>query len=492
MTVSNTCASLDRLLDEGREKSWLEFKHNAIEPAEIGKYISALANASLLEGMDKAFLVFGIEDETLRKVGTDFNPAKSKKGNDALENWLTHKLDPPVRAIFNAFSCEDRNFVIVEIEPSYFKPVKFEGNAYVRIGTHTKKLLDFPELERSLWLATGKRRFENAIALANAGKTQVLDLLDWKAYYAFLKLPQPENPDEVIRTFIQQKYITDEFDGSFAITNLGALLWAKDLNIFQSVSRKTVRITRYFGTDAQNSGKTSEGLRGYALDFEDIVKFICQQTPQREKIVSAIRRTIPIIPEISIREVLANALIHQDLSAAGSGPLVEIYENRIEVSNPGTPLGDVDRIIDEAPRLRNELLARSMRVLGLCEELGKGIDKAIMAIENVAAEDRLFLAPPIFRKTENGFTVILFGHKTFKALSREERLRTCYQHCVLAYLRNDFMNNSSLRERFSLQKDEYQSVSAVIAEAIAAGSIVPADEEQGRKHARYIPAWAKL
>ena len=491
MTVRDFCSSLDRLLKEGREKSWLEFKHNTSDPSDIGKYISALANAALLEGLDKAYLVFGVEDETLRKVGTNFQPAKIKKGNNALENWLTHKLDPPVKAIFNTCSCENLNFVIVEIEPSFFKPVKFDGSAYVRIGAHTKKLNDFPELERSLWLATGKRRFENAIALANVSRAKVLDLLDWTASYNLMKMPQPENPDEIIRSFIQQKYVSDEYDGSFAITNLGALLWAKDLNVFPSVSRKTVRVTRYFGTDAQNAGRQCEGLRGYALDFEALIKFICQQTPQREKIVSGIRRTIPIIPEISIREVVANALIHQDLSADGSGPLVEIYENRIEVSNPGTPLGDVDRIIDEAPRSRNELLARSMRVLGLCEELGKGIDKAIMAIETVAAEDRLFLAPPAFRKTQSGFTVVLFGHKTFRALSREERLRTCYQHCVMTYLRNDFMNNSSLRERFSLQKDEYQSVSAVIADAISAGLIVPADEEQGRKHARYIPAWAK-
>jgi ATP-dependent DNA helicase RecG len=491
MMVMDLCSLLKRLLSEGREKSWLEFKLNASAPADIGKYISALSNAALLEGLDNAYLVFGIEDETLRKIGTTFNPATTKKGNDALVNWLSHKLDPPVKAEFHSFICDNLKFVIVEVEPSYFKPVRFEGNAYVRVGSHTKKLADYPELERSLWLATGRRRFENAIASASASETTVLDVLDWKVYYALSHHPSPDNPAEITRRFIQEKYVIDTYDNSFAITNLGALLWAKDISIFPSVSRKTVRVTRYFGIDARNSGQITEGQRGYAVDFEDLVKLICQKTPQREKIVGGVRKTIPIIPEISIREVVANALIHQDLSADGSGPIIEIYDNRIEVSNPGAPLGDVERIIDEAPRSRNELLAHSMRVLGLCEELGKGIDKALTAIEAVAAEDRIFLAPPVFRRTQNGFTVILFGHKTFKGLSREERLRTCYQHCILTYLRSDFMNNSSLRERFSLQKDEYQAVSAVIADAIKSELIVPADEEQGRKHARYIPAWAK-
>ena len=426
MAVFDFCSSLHRLLSEGQEKSWLEFKHNASDPADIGKYISALSNAALLEGLDKAFLVFGIEDGTLRKVGTTFNPATMKKGNDALENWLSHKLDPPVKAQFHSFSCDELRFVIVEIEPSYFKPVRFEGQAYVRIGSHSKKLIEYPELERSLWLATGQRRFENAIAYTNASKNRILEVLDWRSYYLLSRRPVPVDPDEIVRTFIKQHYITDEYDGTFAITNLGALLWAKDVFQFPSVSSKTVRVIRYFGIDARNSGQVTEAQQGYGIEFVDLVKLVCQQTPQRDKIIAGVRRTIPVIPEISIRE-----------------------------------------------------------------ELGKGIDKAITAIESVAAEDRIFLAPPVFRKTQNGFTVILFGHKSFKELSREERLRTCYQHCVLTYLRNDFMNNSSLRERFSLQKDEYQAVSAVIADAIKSDLIVPADEEQGRKHARYIPAWAK-
>jgi ATP-dependent DNA helicase RecG len=485
------CATLDRLLNEGREKSWLEFKHNTKDPFEIGRYISALSNAALLEGRDKAFIVFGIEDETLQKVGTTFNPAKAKKGNDALENWLTHKLDPPVKADFHCFESDGLKFVIVEIEPSYLKPVKFEGNAYIRIGSHTKQLANYPELERSLWLATGKRRFENAIALTNANQATVLNALDWQAYYKLLNLPQPQNLDEVLRQFAQQHYISDEYDSTFAITNLGALLWAKELSKFPSISRKSVRVTKYLGIDARHPSKEIEYHHGYAVDFEGLISHIVQSIPQREKIISGVRRSIPIIPEISIREVVANALIHQDFSADGSGALIEIYDNRIEVSNPGKPLGNLQRIIDETPRSRNELLARAMRQLGLCEELGKGIDKAIAAIESVAAEDKIFLSPPAFRATENGFTVILFGNRTFKEISREERLRTCYQHAVLTYLRNDFLNNSSLRERFSLKKDDYQAVSAVIADAIKEGLIVPADDEQGRKHARYIPSWAK-
>jgi ATP-dependent DNA helicase RecG len=491
MALKNPCDMLERLIDEGRERPWLEFKQNNADPTQIGGYISALSNSALLQGVERAFIVFGIEDGTLRKVGTAFKPRLSKVGNESLENWLTRKLDPQVNTMFHEFECRGLAFVVVEIEPSYFKPVKFNGEAYIRIGEHKKKLADHPEYERSLWLATGKRKFESAVAYANATQAEVLSLLNWQKYYELVKQSPPENPIEIIKTFIHSKFLSDELDNTFAITNLGALLWAKDITVFPSVVRKTVRVNRYLGVDAKNAQKEVEGTMGYALGFDGLIDFVSTRAPQREKIFSGIRRSVPFIPEIAIREVIANALIHQDLTADGSGPIIEIYDNRIEISNPGQPLGEINRIIDDAPRSRNELLARTMRFLGLCEERGKGIDKTIMAIEDVAIEDRIHLPAPSFRVAQNGFTVTLYGPKPFSEMSREEKQRSCYQHCVLRYLRNDFMNNSSLRERFSLAKDDYQSASAIITDAVRSGIITPADDMQGKRNARYVPSWAR-
>ncbi len=491
MAIKDPCAALDRLRLEGREKPWLEFKHNNSDPSMIGSYVSALSNSALLNGLERAFLVYGIEDATFKKIGTTFSPSTTKIGNESLENWLLRKLDPAVKFEFNQFECDGLKFVIVEIEPSYFKPVKFDGRAYIRIGEHKKYLSEHPEHERSVWLATGKRKYETAIAFANASYDTALTLLEWQKYYELCRQPVPENRDEVIRRFIDLKYFSDEYDNTVAISNLGALLFAKDITQFPSVARKTVRVKRYIGRDARNAGPEVEGRRGYALGFEGLINYIKERASQREVIIGGQRRSISIIPDIAIREVVANALIHQDLMADGSGPIIEIYDNRIEVSNPGPPLGDVDRIIDDAPRSRNELLAKSMRSLGFCEEAGKGIDKAIIAIEAVASDDGIYLPAPSFRATQNGFVVTLFDPKPFKELSREEKLRTCYQHCVLCYLRNDYMGNRSLRSRFSLGDDEYQVVSSIITDAVRSNVIVPADDLQGKRNARYIPSWAK-
>ena len=86
---------------------------------------------------------------------------------------------------------------------------------------------------------------------------------------------------------------------------------------------------------------------------------------------------VPVYPELAIRELVANALIHQDLSITGSGPMVEIFDDRIEITNPGVPLVETSRMLDSPPRSRNEGLASLMRRMGSCEERGSGVDKVV-------------------------------------------------------------------------------------------------------------------
>jgi len=86
-------------------------------------------------------------------------------------------------------------------------------------------------------------------------------------------------------------------------------------------------------------------------------------------------------PEIAIRELVANALIHQDFTIRGTGPMIEIFSDRMEITNPGIPLIDTLRFIDEPPQSRNEALASFMRRVNICEEQGSGIDKIILQVK---------------------------------------------------------------------------------------------------------------
>lgn len=482
MTTSDPKALLAWLLqrDEG---TWVEFKVNNADPHEIGSCVSACANAAVLEERDRAFIVWGIENRTKRRVGSSVRLGELRKGGENFSNWLNRVLEPRLMLEFLDFEDAGLAFAILVIEPSYDRPVRFSGIEYIRIGENIRKLSDFREHERALWIATGRRKFEDAIALPHQSAAQVLELLSAETYYRLSARPEPRTPDEIIRQFCSARFIRDDMEGAYDITNLGAILLANDITRFPSIQSKSVRVVQYAETTKVRSVAEQEGKKGYAVGFEGLMRFIVERLPTEERYVNGVRRRVPVYSLTATREIIANALIHQDFTITGTGPVIEMYKDRLEVINPGDSLIDLDRIIDER-RSRNEKLAAAMRDLGLCEERGGGIDKAIIEIEQMS------LPAPEFHRSETSMRVVIFGPKTFNQLSRGEKVWSCYCHSVVRWLKRDYMSNASLRERFSLDDEEYQAVSGVIAAARKDGRIREAEANQGRRNARYVPYWA--
>ena len=196
------------------------------------------------------------------------------------------------------------------------------------------------------------------------------------------------------------------------------------------------------------------------------------------------RRNLPEFPEPAVRELVANALIHQDFSVTGAGPMIEIFDGRIEITNPGEPLVDTERFLDSPPASRNEALASLLRRFDICEERGSGIDKVVAQVEGHQLPAPLFEAPP-------GFTrVVLFARKPMADMDRAERVRACYLHACLKYVTRDFLTNASLRERFGITTNNKAMVSRRIREAVDAGAIRPFDEHAAPKLRKYVPHWA--
>ena len=483
MAIKNPSALLARLLTEPAEQTWLEFKQNRCDPSEIGQCVAACANAAMLADQHRAYIVFGIENKTKRKVGTIVRLHDVRRGNENFMNFLGHMLTPKIMVEAVDFMEGETAFAILAIEPSYDRPVSFAGVEYIRIGENIKKLREFDQHERALWLLTSRRKFEDATAAAHLSEQQVFERLDADAYYNLARMARGAT-SEVTRTFIQRGFIKDDMEGGYDITNLGAILFAKEISTFPSVATKSVRVVKYGGRDKQRSLGEVSGGKGYAIGFGGLISYVVENLPGEESFEGGQRRWQSSYPEIAIREVIANALIHQDFTISGAGPMVEIYEDRVEVINPGNSLIAIDRIIDER-RSRNEKLASAMRALGLCEERGGGIDKAILAMEH------LRLPAPEFFASENSMRIVIPGPRAFSALSKEDRVWACFCHCVVKWLKQDYMSNASLRARFSLPDEEYQAVSIVIANARETGRIIPADENQGNRNARYVPYWAR-
>ena len=184
------------------------------------------------------------------------------------------------------------------------------------------------------------------------------------------------------------------------------------------------------------------------------------------------------------REAIANSLIHQDLYITGAAPVVEIFDNRIEVTNPGTPLVDVLRIIDNPPKSRNEKLASLMRRLKMCEELGRGWDRMVLACE------AQHLPAPRIEVFQENTKVTLFSEISFSNISMEDKLWSCYLHACLMYIQGDALTNKSLRERFNVSETSAGSISRLIKEAISQGKIKALDPDTAKRYMRYIPIWA--
>jgi predicted HTH transcriptional regulator len=199
MPTNDNLGLLNRLIRESGESPWLEFKVNNNNPETIGEWVSACANAAILTGKERAFLVFGIENKTKRKVGTTVKLQEMKKGAENFTNWLSRMIEPRLMMEFLDFESQGLHFSILTIEPTYDRPVRFNGTEYIRIGENTKKLAEFPEHERALWLATGRRKFESAIALPHQTTKQVLEKLDADSYYQLAREEMPRNLSEVMR-----------------------------------------------------------------------------------------------------------------------------------------------------------------------------------------------------------------------------------------------------------------------------------------------------
>ena len=467
------------------ETEWVEFKLNHAVPEDIGEYISALANAAALHGKNSGYIVWGVEDETHQVVGTTFRPRTAKVGNQELESWLALQLSP--RIDFTIYECGFRDLPVVlfEIPRATHQPVLFRGVDYIRIGSYKKKLKEFPEKERQLWSIFEKVPFESLTAMENTTADEVLRLLDYPAYFDLTDQPLPENKAGILRKLESERFIVPKTGGKYDISNLGAILFAKKLSNFDRLSRKAIRVVIYKGKSRIETIREHTGARGYASGYEGAVSYINDQLPQSEVVGMALRREERMCPEIAIRELVANAIIHQDFFLTGTGPMVEIFEGRIEITNPGIPLIDTLRFIDEPPQSRNEALASFMRRINICEERGSGIDKVITAVEFAQ------LPAPEFLVTTNHTKAVLFARRDLADMDKNDRIRACYQHSVLKYLSDDFMTNASLRERLLISKKNYPMASRIIADTMDAALIHRHDpSSMSRKHAKYVPFWA--
>lgn len=483
MALANPHELVRTLCEQESEAEWYEFKRDRFEPEEFGEYVSALANSAMLADKRHAFLIFGVDDTTHRLTGTDINLKTEKKGGEPFAHWLARMISPRINVDFETCYIDGKRVEIACIEPAYDRPVKFKNVGYIRVGEVKKRLEEFPEKERALWALTNRHSFEQGIAATHLSKSEIAGQFHWRDF-ADLFYSGTQSVDRFVECLVHDGLIHDDLQGGYDITNLFAVLAAKDLHQFKTVGNKAGRVIVFEGRNKTQGLHDDTGQTGYAITFPRMLDHVMGHVSGKEIFVHGVRKREQFYPEIAVREFLANALIHQDLNAAGARPTVEIYADKMKIFNLGRPFVEPERIIDAPPRSRNERLAWFMSRAGHCEVRGSGITRALWAIEKAGQ------APPLFQVVEDTYVVTLFRSTDFGAMSKDDRVRACYQHAVLRHLNGEPMNNTSLRKRLGLKDTQASQASNVIKDAQEAGLIKPLDPNQGYRIAKYLPHWA--
>jgi ATP-dependent DNA helicase RecG len=466
-----TLDTLNQWLAIPRENEHLEFKEakQQYDKTKLLEYCVALAN----EG--GGHLVLGVNNKLPRKVvGT---AAFNDTGD--IKSYVLAKLN--FRIEVYELNHPDGRVLVFEIPSRATKRPHHLNGAYLMRSGEELVPMTPEQLERifleaeSSWLSQ--------IAKENVTSDEVITLLNTLIYFDLIKLPYPTQQG-VLDRFVSEKLIKSTGD-TWAITNLGAILFAKSLSDFpSSVSRKAPRIIIYKGADKLETQSDNVFMLGYVVCFEALVTFVHAAAPQNHFVEQVIRQEVKMFPAQALRELIANALIHQDFTITGTSVMIEMYSDRLEISNPGIPPIRLERFIDEY-RSRNEYLADLMRRLHISEEKGSGIDKVIKAAEVYQ------LPAPDFRAGEIRTTAILFAHQDFSDMSKADRIRACYQHCCLLYIKNQRMSNQTLRERFQLDESKNSIVSVIINATKEAGLIKQDETNPGSvRYTKYLPFWA--
>lgn len=449
----------------------LEFKEakTQYDTKKLSRYCVAIAN----EG--GGHLILGVKDKLPREVvGTQAFPDVVDIAGK-LFTWVGFRVD------IEEINHPDGRILVFIIPP---RPrgtaYHYEGAYLMRSG---EELVPMSEDQLRKIFAEGQPNWLEEIALKNISAQDVVHLLDTQTFFELLNLPYPTDQSGVIGKLISEKLI-EKTDVGFNILNIGAILLAKNLKNFSHIQRKATRVIVYKGESKLETLSDLTGEKGYAVGFIGLVQYVMGKLPQNEIIKNAIRKEVKLVPEVVIRELLANALIHQDFEMTGASPVVEVFSNRIEISNPGEPIVPVERFID-GYQSRNERLADIMRRFGICEEKSSGIDRVIESAEI------LQLPAPEFLISHKRTIVVIHGERAFRDMSGSDRVRACYQHCVLQYVLRKQMTNQSLRQRFGVSEGSANIISQIISSAVEQNLIKnDPNAPDSRRYARYIPFWA--
>lgn len=356
------------------------------------------------------FTVVGISDISMiqEKMGDMCNTEMSVV---IRPEYFSFEIDnTPLLAVYIP-ECPD------QFKPCYYKPVGMPNGAFVRDGNTDKKITD-EEMRRFL----DNAKFSKFDA-SKAEGASLADLSTEKIYDLLIRMGERTKRDassaDIDFELLKNLGIADDFSGTRNPTVAGFLIFSKERpQLKREFNRYKIRCVRYKGSNV-----TTEIIDGADLDGtldEHIIKmqkFVLKNIRKGAEIVGTKRVERYEYPEKAIREIVANAVIHRDYKITETYTQVNVFEDRIEVFNPGClPPGVTVENIRDAQVSRNEIIAARLKDLDYLEEYGRGIDIVFNEM------GKWELLPPLFKNTTNSFKVILPGPRLSQMNLRQFRI----------------------------------------------------------------------
>lgn len=413
MKAEEIIKKLKYALDISSELPDLELKTARSNiPNEIWRTISAFANRK-----GGGIIIFGVDQERNEIIGCQSIDQMQKK----LTEYFNDKMSFVLRPEYHVIPYDDSRTILAVVIPEcpkdympcYYKPVGLPNGAYIREGNTSRRITDN---EFRTYIASSK---EFQYDLSEALNTTKEDLSREKILFLLNKREEDvkrgaktDFDDELLKNL----GILRDSSGELKPTIAGYLLFSK--NIPQDrypFERFVIRCVRYAGNNSASDIIDKSDTNGTLdIQIDNAYKFVLKNIRRIAYILGTKRVEKFEYPEKAIRELIANAVIHRDYKIIETYTQISIFNDRIEIINPGSlPPGVTVDNIKDAQFSRNSIIAGRLKDLDYLEEYGRGIDIVINKMEEWG------LRPPIFRNLVNNFQVILLGEK-YKSINERQ------------------------------------------------------------------------
>lgn len=344
----------------------------SVREDKLGPAVCALSN-DFPNHKKSGYILIGVNDDGTIKGMTIGDDELQKIGNVKSNGNV---LPQPSLVVSEVKKIDGGDVVVVEVKPSLYPPVRYDGRCWIRIGPRKSRAT----VEEEKILIERRAAYAKTYDLVPALGSSINDLsLD---YFKFSYLPlaiDPETLQENGRSTEEQMAALRFYDlKENCPTNAGILLFG--VNPLFQLPGAYIQYIKFDGPEMTDNVEFEKSFSGPLISelkvLDDFIKInILKERPQRANNFQ--EKTISNYSYWALRELVMNAVMHRNYESNSPTYIYE-FTNRIEIINPGGLFGDVNaQNFPYASDYRNVVLAEAMKRLGYVNRFNYGVRRAI-------------------------------------------------------------------------------------------------------------------